>query len=172
MVVGKPQVGDVAQIHLDASYTSMRPLFRIGLAKFAEKERKKDFLSTHIIGSTAFFDLVMTKNILEEHPAAPTTFRGLLALCARDMVLNESASFVFDVNESSKHDWKKIVTSMGKEHRGHFANVPDTVLTVTLKIDMFRIQRYPSEKAEKRKSHHYRIDRNGRGGRMPGSFNM
>jgi hypothetical protein len=170
-VIGKPQLGDVAQIHLDASYTSVRPFFRLGFIKLGLKERKKDFLSTHIIGDTAFFDLEMTKSVMADPPAEPKNFDELLAICARSMVLGEAATFVLDFSEQQQPYVKGLVVKAGRLHKGHFANVPDTALTMTLKIDSFRIQRRQEENDGKRKSH-YRVSRNGMGGSMPGSFGM
>jgi hypothetical protein len=155
--VGTPQVGDIAKIHLKGSYSSVRPLFKLGSIKVANKARTKEFISTHLAGETAFFELDMAKATFTDTSADLRTLSDLLALCVRDMVLGESATFAFDI--TGKSDIKDIVRNSGKLHRGHYASVPEDADNM---VDLFRIHR-EDPSSGKRKSH-FRIARNGYGG--------
>jgi hypothetical protein len=150
-------------------YNSVCPLFKLGSIKVANKPRTKEFISTHIVGETAFFDLDMSKAVFSDSPPDPKTMNDLLAQCVRDMVLGESATFAFDVTGKSSYV-KDIVRNSGKLHGGHYASVPEDANSIVLELDLFRIYREDITSG-KRKSH-YRISRHGLGGSMPGSFGM
>jgi hypothetical protein len=109
----------------------------------ANKARTKEFISTHLVGETAFFDLDMSKATFSDSPADPKTLNDLLALCVRDMVLGESATFAFDIMGTSSYI-KDIVRNSGKLHRGHYANVPQDADSMILDLDLFRIYREDS----------------------------
>lgn len=157
-MVGKPQEGDVSKVHVAASYIAKRPKFKLGSWKVGkEKDREQEFLDTKIVGDTAFFSLPIT-SASSKKGGACHTFADILAACAAEMKLGETASFRFDLDEKSRLLLSKSV------HKGHYKSVPDDATGVCVVLDSFRIVRGKTE--------HFRTSRNGTGASMPGSFGM
>ena len=156
--VGKALPGDTAKCHLKASFTAELPSFTIGKKTFGVKVREKEFLSTRVVGSTAFFEVEIPTVIAE----SPTTFEEILAECLRTMSLGEAALFRFDF---ASLDPKVCKEMQHKLHKGHYSTVPENAQELLLEIESFRIARDTTE--------HFRVSRYGsNGGRMPGSFSM
>mmetsp|Transcript_26507 Transcript_26507/g.58105 ORF Transcript_26507/g.58105 Transcript_26507/m.58105 type:complete len:187 (+) Transcript_26507:99-659(+) len=154
--VGTPQPGDVAKVHMTASYLAEEPLFKIGRRQIGAKPRTKEFLSTHIVGDTAFFDFPIPKE-----PKAPTSATDILGQWVQGMPLGEHALFTFDFTEMDEKIKSFFLNK--KLHKGQYKNIPAEAQRLTFEIDSFRIVRNKV---------HVRPSRYGTGASTPGSFAM
>ncbi|KAL3909718.1 MAG: hypothetical protein SGILL_007975, partial [Bacillariaceae sp.] len=151
------------KFHMKASFAAEKPLFKLGKKKVGVKLRKKEFLNTHIVGDTAFFEV----EIPTETTKSPTTADEIFASCVRSISLGDSAVFFLDVDSM---DPKASKTFQHKLHKGHYKNVAAGTQQLFLEIDSFRIVR--TDPTTNLKIEHHRQNRNGTGASMPGSFGM
>jgi hypothetical protein len=166
--VGIPLPQDVVKLHIKGSYASTRPLFKIGKKGFgASKLRKMEFLSSHIIGETAFFEVPIQTTT--SSTKVPKTVAEILEPCVRTMVLGEQSIFTLDF--ASMDETTKDLFCGAKIHKGHYKNMPRDAEKLIFDLDSFRIVR-PDPSKKNVKIEHYRKSRNGLGASMPGSFGM
>lgn len=153
-IIGKPQPGDIAKVHVKMSYIANRPLLKIGIIRIGkEKPRKTEFLSTSIIGETAFFEVHISKNT-----ESCSSFDDILSAYVSQMMLGETSRFTFELDEKTRNLFTRSL------HKGHYQNIPDAATGIRLEIDSYRIVRGNNE--------YRRPNRNGTGAAMPGSFAM
>jgi hypothetical protein len=158
--VGLPVPGDVVKLHMTASYSALRPMFKVGGSKFGSvKMREKEFLSTHIVGEGAF---VVVQIPITYQP--PQSVAEILAPFVQGMVLGETAQFAFDLETMDDKTKNLFFTAFTKEkiHKGHYKNLPTDALKLTIVLDSFRIVRGQTE--------HRRPNRNGAGAKALGSY--
>lgn len=155
--VGIPVPGDVVKLHMTASYAAMRPLFKVaGKSVGPVKLREKEFLSTHIVAATAFYEV----KILAETPTASDDLSALAIVthCVKGMMLGEKARFANDfesMSDATKHSFLNQ-----KHHKGQYKKLsPDTVKLI-FDLETFRIVRL--DPAQKNTSiEHFRKNRYG-----------
>ena len=145
--VGTPLPGDVVKLHGTASYESNRPLFKIGSKNFgANKLRKTEFLSTHIVGETGFIQAKISSSPTK----APTSAADVLAQCVQTMMLGESAQFILDF--ASMDSTTQDLFCNTKIHKGHYKSIPRDAEKLVFELDLFRVGRDETE--------HFRTKRN------------
>ena len=144
-VIGSPLAGDIVKVHMQAFYTAPRPLFH----RFFVKPRQVEFLSTHMIGDTCFFEMT----IPADHSNAPTSAMEILTVLIETMVLGEGACFTLDLDN---HKVKAMFVADRLHHRAQWGDIPDDATNLVLYIDASRIVRGNKE--------HRKVNRNGVGG--------
>ena len=166
--VGLAMPGDLVKFHMTASYSAIRPKFKIAGKKFgAETMRTKEYLSTQVVGSTAFIEVSIPPTI---SATATTTGKTksvaeFLAPYARSMTLGETAEFFIDfksLDEKSKNLFFQ------ERLKGQYKSLPTDAQSLTILLDCFRIVR--SDPAGKKRVEHHRPNRNGNGAKAFGSY--
>lgn len=160
--VGLPRSGDVHRLHVRGCYLARRPLFALRGRRYLVKERRVDFLDTHVVGDTAFVSVrvgddkvgvggggVLPKDDDENDndDDGGGTLGRLLRTAASGMVLGESATFACDVSSATEDERRSLF--FGPERvrgiRGCLGPVGEDATGLMLEVDSFRIARDGTE---------------------------
>ena len=159
--VGQAMPGDLVKFHMVASYSAMRPKFKIAGKKFgAERMRTEEYLSTPIVGSTAFIEISIPPTPI----AVKKSVVEFLAPYAQTMTLGETAEFFFDfksLDEKTKNLFFQEVL------KGQYKSLPTDAQSITIVLDCFRIVR---SDLGKQQVEYRRPNRNGNGAKAFGSY--
>lgn len=155
--VGLPREGDLVKFHVKAAFFAKRPKLQLGKIKFLEKRRPVQFISTHIIGDTAFVEIKITSDQPEPVKALDDIV-GFMRMFVHGMQLGEVATFTLSSSEF------EVPEENSKLCKGHYATLGEDADELMFEIDLFRIVRGGKE--------HRCRNRYGQGARIPGSYSM
>jgi hypothetical protein len=160
--VGRAMPGDQVKFHMLASYTALRPKFRIALKTFgADTLRTKEYLSTLIDGSTAFMEVSIpstSATIGTLKKSSPQSVADFLVPYVQTMTLGETAEFFIDFKLL---DEKTKSLFFQERLKGQYESLPTDAQSLTIVLDCFRIVR--SDPAGEKRVEHCRPNRNGNG---------